>query len=291
MTALEASGVPNEVGIADALLEDMKISEVMRPGAFTISDHDSLGAAHFAMTRAHIRHLPVMHGDRLVGMLSERDVLAARAYAADEDRTWWALSVCDAMHPSPQTARPDDPLNEVAGRMAAARIGAMPIVERGKLLGIATITDVLDAEVRVAMGPSAVGQLIAAEAMTPWPLTVRPDAPLSDAAALMAQRGFRHLPVVDSTSTIVGMLSERDLREAIGDPLEYLEIRPKLVTAEPRVRDVMTAPALAMRFDAPLAELARKFADQRIGAIPIVDGFGALIGIVSYVDALRLLAA
>jgi CBS domain-containing protein len=269
----------------------MKISEVMRPGAFTISDHDSLGAAHFAMTRAHIRHLPVMHGDRLVGMLSERDVLAARAYAADEDRTWWALPVCDAMHSSPQTARPDDPLNEVAGRMAAASIGAMPIVERGKLLGIATITDVLDAEVRVAMGPSPAGRLIAAEAMTPWPLTVRPDAPLSEAAALMAQRGFRHLPVVDSTSTIVGMLSERDLREAIGDPLEYLEIRPKLVTAEPRVRDVMTAPALAMSFDTPLSELARKFADQRIGAIPIVDRFGALIGIVSYVDALRLLAA
>jgi CBS domain-containing protein len=269
----------------------MKISEVMRPGAFTISDQDSLGAAHFAMTRAHIRHLPVMNGERLVGILSERDVLSARASAADEDRTWWALPVCDAMHPLPQTARPDDPLTEVAGRMAAAKIGAMPIVERGKLLGIATITDVLDAEVRVAMGPSAAGRLIAAEAMTPWPLTVRPDTPLSRAVALMTRRRIRHLPVVDSTSTIVGMLSERDVRERIGDPVEYLAIRPKLVTSEPRVSEIMTAPALAVRFDTPLSEISRKFADERIGAIPIVDGFGALIGIVSYVDALRVLAA
>jgi CBS domain-containing protein len=269
----------------------MKISEVMRPGAFTISDHDSLGAAHFAMTRAHVRHLPVMHGDHLVGMLSERDVLAARAYAADEARTWWAMPVAQAMHPTPQTARPDDPLTEVAGRMAAAKIGAMPIVERGKLLGIATITDVLDAEVRVAMGPSPASRMIAAEVMTPWPLTVRPDAPLSEAIALMIRRGIRHLPVVDSTSTIVGMLSERDLREAIGDPVEYLAIRPNLVAHEPRASEVMTAPAVAMRFDTPLSELARKFADHRVGAIPIVDGFGALIGIVSYVDALRVLAA
>jgi CBS domain-containing protein len=269
----------------------MKISEAMRPGAFTISDQDQLGAAHFAMIRAHVRHLPVMHGDRLVGMLSERDVLTARADAADEDRCWWALRVCDAMHPSPQTARPDDSLTEVAGRMAAAKIGAMPIVERGKLLGIATITDVLDAEVRVAMGPSPATRLAATEAMTPWPLTIRPDAALSDAVALMIRRGIRHLPVVDSTSTIVGMLSERDLREAIGDPTEYLAVRPNLVTSEPRVSEIMTTPAFAMRFDTPLSELARKFADQRVGAIPIIDGFGALIGIVSYVDALRVLAA
>lgn len=269
----------------------MKISEVMRPGAFTIADTETLGVAQFAMTRSHIRHLPVLHDGRLVGMLSERDVLVARALAADDDRLWWNIAVQDAMQPAPQTARPDDSLTEIAGRMAAAKIGAMPIVERGKLLGIATITDVLDAEVRVAMGPSLANRMIAAEAMTPWPVTVAPDAPISEAVRLATRHGIRHLPVVDSTSTIIGMLSERDLREAIGDPVEYLAINQNLVTSEPRVRDVMTAPALVTRFDTPLAELARKFADQRVGAIPVTDGFGALIGIVSYVDALRVLAS
>jgi CBS domain-containing protein len=269
----------------------MKISEVMRPGAFTISETDSLGTAQFAMTRAHVRHLPVMTANRIVGMLSERDVLRARAQASDDARNWWALTVHDAMTSPPHTARPDDSLTEVAARMAMAKIGAMPVVERGKLLGIATITDVLDAEVRVAMEPAPAATVTAADVMTPWPITVHPDALLSTAVGTMVQRRIRHLPVVDRESTLVGMLSESDLRAAIGDPIQYHASRYDLPTAELRVRDAMTAPAFAMPFDTPLADLARKLADERLAAILITDKFGALIGIVSYVDALRVLAA
>jgi CBS domain-containing protein len=167
----------------------------------------------------------------------------------------------------------------------------MPVVERGVLLGIATITDVLDAEVRMAMGPSFAGTRACSDAMTPWPITIHPDAPLSDAVRLVIRHRIRHLPVVDAASSLVGMVSERDLREAIGDPVEYLAIEPKLCTEPPRVRDVMSSPVLSVRFDTSLTDLAGKFTDRRVGAIPVTDGFGALIGIVSYVDALRVLAA
>ncbi len=269
----------------------MKISEVMRPGAYTIADSETLGVAQAAMARARIRHLPVLHAERLVGMLSERDVLRVRALASEEDRLWWTVPVGEAMHTPPQTAGPDDSLTEVAGRMAAAKIGAMPIVERGRLLGIATITDVLDAEVRMAMGPSFAGARVCSDAMTPWPLTILPDARLSEAVRLVIRHRIRHLPVVDAESTLVGMLSERDIREAIGDPVDYLAIEPTLITEEPRVRDVMSTPVLSVRFDTSLTDLAGKFTDRRVGAIPVTDGFGALIGIVSYVDALRVLAA
>jgi len=53
----------------------------------------------------------------------------------------------------------------------------------------------------------------------------------------------------------------------------------------------MTKGAHAVPFDQPLRETAKSFADTRVGALPVVDRFGALIGIISYVDALRLLAA
>jgi len=268
----------------------MKISEVMRPGAYTITDADSLGVAQAAMTRARIRHLPVLRADRVVGMISERDVLAARAAAADENRLWWNLSVADAMKPA-QTARPDDSLTEVAGRMAANRIGAMPIVERGRLLGIATITDVLDAEVRLAMGPSPTGQLACVDAMTPWPVFVAPEAPITEAVRAISRHGIRHLPVVDTSGTVVGMVSERDIREEIGDPAAYLAMSPNLRVVEPKVRDVMTSPVVTTRFDTPLAEVARELAGKKLGALPVLDKFGALIGIVSYVDVLRLLAS
>lgn len=267
----------------------MKIRDVMRPGPFTIYETDSLGHAQQTMTRSHIRHLPVVSDGKLVGMLSERDILAARAHV-DPDEEWWALTVHDAMQSPVQTAGPDDSLTEVAGRMAVAKIGAMPVVERGKLLGLATVSDVLDAEVRSALGPTGAAQATAADVMTPWPFTVNPETPLAVAVGMMLHRHVRHLPVIDHACTLVGVLSERDVRTVIGDPVHYVEMKNRR-TRPYRVGDVMTRPPIALPFDTPVVELAHRFADDRIGAIPVIDKFGALIGIVSYVDALRILAA
>jgi acetoin utilization protein AcuB len=266
----------------------MKIRDVMRPGVFTIAETDCLGNAYRAMNRSHIRHLPVTNAGALVGMLSERDILAARAHA--DETEWWSIPVRLAMQSPVHTANPDDSLTEIAGRMAMTKIGALPVVERGKLRGIVTVTDVLDAEVRSAMAPGPVSQATAAETMTAYPQTVRPDAALADAVAVMVDRHVRHLPVVDATSQIVGMLSECDVRSAVGDPALYLRDRSDS-PAQYRVGDVMSRPAVTIPFDTPIGELAHRFADDRIGALPIVDRFGALIGIVSYVDALRVLAA
>jgi len=263
----------------------MKIRDIMRPGPITIAASDSLAMAQRAMARAHIRHLPVVQDSHLVGILSERDVLAARANAAGD--AWRLTPVGDVMSSPPHTAAPDDSLTEVAGRMALEEIGAMPIVELGKLLGIATVSDVLDAEVREAMEPAPIRVATAADAMTPWPYTVAPEAPLGEALQMMFEYQIRHLPVVGDRSAVVGMLSERDVRSAVGDPVDYLNVQG---SRKLRVRDAMTYPVVAVPFDRPLLELATAFADSKIGALPIVDRNGALIGIVSYVDALRLLA-
>jgi acetoin utilization protein AcuB len=124
--------------------------------------------------------------------------------------------------------------------------------------------------------------------MTPYPITVGPEDPLVAAAATMVARHVRHLPVVDVKSAIVGMLSERDVRSAIGDPVEFTATR-SISAAQYCVHDVMTKPAIVVSFDRPLVEVAKRFADDRLGALPVVDKFGALLGIVSYVDALRVL--
>ena len=70
-------------------------------------------------------------------------------------------------------------------------------------------------------------------------------------------------PVVDEEKTIVGMLSDRDVRTAIGDPLMFIESR-RQSTAQFHVYDVMAKPAVVVPFDASLLELARRFADERV---------------------------
>ena len=128
----------------------MKLREIMKPGPLTVTEVTHLGEAQQMMSRNKIRHLPVVRDARLCGILSERDILEYRARTAFRE-DWWRAPVSAAMVEPAQTAGPDDSLTEVAGRLAEAKIGAMPIVERGALIGIVTVTDVLEAEVSQSM--------------------------------------------------------------------------------------------------------------------------------------------
>lgn len=266
----------------------MKLCDIMQPGPSAISDSASLGAALRAMKRDRVRHLPVLHAGELVGILSERDILAAREWF-EPGAEWWTIEVRNAMHVPPETATPDDSVAEAATRMTSADIGALPVVERGHLLGIVSVTDVLDAEVRTAVQPLPAALATAADAMTPMPFTIGPDALLVDAVASMVEHHVRHLPVIDSNRSLVGMLSERDVRTAIGDPLVYLE-QGSRSPAQHRVQDVMMKPTVPVALDRPLVDIARLFADGQVDAVAVTDEAGALVGIISYVDALRVLA-
>ena len=132
---------------------------------------------------------------------------------------------------------------------------------------------------------------LAADVMTPWPVTIRPDAPVSVAIALMIRHRIRHLPVVDRRRNVLGMLAESDLLAAIGDLTSYYVNRHQLTEPELLISDVTTVPVLVVGPHVPLDKIARTLADHRLTAIPVVDGFGSLLGVVSYVDVLRALAA
>ncbi len=129
----------------------MNVRDIMKLNPWTIGEGEGLGVANQRMKRQGIRHLPVTGGGRLVGMLSERDILTARARAVDE--AWWKQPAQTAMRSPLHVAHPSDSITEIAGRLAAERIGALVVVERGQLMGIVTVTDVLEAEVRIAMAP------------------------------------------------------------------------------------------------------------------------------------------
>jgi CBS domain-containing protein len=265
----------------------MKVKDIMRPRPWVIDSIDTLGEAHEVMRTHGIRHLPVVHGGKLVGILSERDVLEYRANLGfSED--WRGIGVSGVMTRSPRTAAADDSVTEVAGRLAMTKIGALPVVERGFVLGIVTVTDVLAAEVQEAMAPSRRRTATASDVMTPGPFTGRPNESLLDVARRMSSHGIRHLPIVDDDGHVLGLLSERDLSAAVGDPSRFvLADQPSTL----RVRDVMTASPRTVAEDQSIDELAGVFEDGRTDAVAVIDHGQHLVGIVSYVDALRALAA
>jgi CBS domain-containing protein len=104
------------------------------------------------------------------------------------------------------TTQPDDTLVDAAGQMNWYQIGALPVYEERRLIGIVTERDLTAA---LAEGADPATTRVA-EYMTEQPVTVAPDDDLEVAARRMAEFGVRHLPVVDG-NRLVGVLSMRDL--------------------------------------------------------------------------------
>jgi len=260
----------------------MTIREIMKRGPWTIGETDTLGNAQQLMTQHQIRHLPVISEGKLVGMLSERDLLSARAHA-DGDERWWKIPVHFAMQPA-ETADAGEPIEAVATRMGTSRIGALAVVDHGKLVGVVSVIDILLAH---TANRKVAAARTAAEAMTAHPPTVRPEQTLVEAVRAMCEQHIHELPVVDETGRVVGMITEADVRRTVGDPASYLASRsPTCID----VQDVMDTGVTAVRDDRPVAEIAHYFADARLEALPVIDEQGALVGVMSYLDTLNALA-
>ena len=265
----------------------MKVRDIMRPARWTIAPDDTLGRAERIMARRRLHHLLVVDGGALAGLLSERDLLDSRAEGkSDED--WWLTPVRDAMQGVPAAVTPDESMATAIDRLAKSPADVLPVVERGFLIGQIMATDLLEAERRPVERPSA--PVTAADAMTEPAVSIAPTDSLLEAAKLMVDHQVRHLPVVED-GAVIGMLSDRDIRTVAGDPARFAESREEGGARMVNVRDAMATTAVTVRGDRPLTEVATKLADERIGAVPVVDAAGKLIGIVSYVDALRALAA
>lgn len=124
------------------------------------------------------------------------------------------------------------------------------------------------------------------------PVAIEAGASALEALDLMHERGIRHLPVVDGTRRVVGVLSIDDLRAALPFPVSPRS-RPSRAQRESarewRVSDVMTHAPLTASADTPLAEAAQKMSEAHVGCLPIVDGAGRLAGVLSETDLLHAL--
>jgi acetoin utilization protein AcuB len=123
----------------------------------------TLGVALRLMREHRVRHLPVVEGGEVVGMLSDRDLRLAMPSplgmeSAEDVAAAEGTPVADVMARGAITAGPFDTVEDAAVRMRRHRVGSLPVVDAtGALLGILTETDILQAfvEILTASGPSS----------------------------------------------------------------------------------------------------------------------------------------
>ena len=119
-----------------------QIHEYMTPSPLTIGADQMLSQAHLMMREHGIRHLPVLVGGKLEGIVSDRD-LALVETLRDVDPAM--VTVEEAMSRIVYTVSPETPLDEVAAHMAEHKLGSAIVLRGGKLAGVFTAVDGLRA--------------------------------------------------------------------------------------------------------------------------------------------------
>lgn len=114
------------------------IGDVMTAHVYTIGDDQTLESAKQTMYRHGIRHLPVLHGGKCVGILSDRDVKLA--YAVEHERAA-ALPVSDACTAEVYSVGISEPLASVVRYMHSNAIGCAVVADDDRVLGIFTVID------------------------------------------------------------------------------------------------------------------------------------------------------
>jgi CBS domain-containing membrane protein len=145
-------GLPPEVHLSRRSLMpgEMKVSDLMSAEVITLIEDETLAHAQRCMDRGRIRHLPVVRGRQLVGLVTHRDLLAssfsifAEVEPTEQRRVFVTVPVAEAMHRDVVTVRPDDSVADAARILLDNKYGCLPVVDaKNELVGIVTEADFL----------------------------------------------------------------------------------------------------------------------------------------------------
>ncbi len=128
----------------------LEVKDLMSDTLDVVSPDTHLHDVLLKMNRAGYRHLPVVSDDKLVGIVTDRDVrLAVNSPVVDRDTdvnretVLDKVLVKDCMTPDPQCVSPHAAAHEVADLLCLNKFGAMPVVDEGKLVGMISYVDFL----------------------------------------------------------------------------------------------------------------------------------------------------
>jgi acetoin utilization protein AcuB len=121
---------------------DALIRDYMSASPHTIGSEQPLSRAHEVMRENKVRHLPVLHGGQLAGMVTVRDLHLVETLKDVDPET---VKVEEAMTPNPYVVSPTVSLKQVADEMAVRKLGSAIVVDAGKVVGVFTTVDALRA--------------------------------------------------------------------------------------------------------------------------------------------------
>jgi acetoin utilization protein AcuB len=128
--------------------------------------------------------------------------------------------------------------------------------------------------------------------MQTTPITVTPEDLVSTAHQRMRGSKIRHLPVVEGNHTLVGVITDRDIRQAAAsDEPHMAEHELIYLLNKMTVRDIMTRRVVTVQAETAVAEAGRLFLEHKFSCLPVVGADNTLAGIITVTDLLQAYVA
>ena len=259
----------------------MRIRDVMSRDVVTVDVQDGIGHAVRLMDSNQVRHLPVLRDGFLVGVVSDRDLLRASGWTKDGRSAPGShpTQLGEIMSSPVVHAHVDEDVTSIAVAMVGRGIGFLPVLNDGRIEGVVSELDVVSAAAKIERDQrsrSGANAERVAEHMSTPPCTLRVSGTLQDAVDLCRSDGLRHIPILDEDNCLVGILTDRDLRRALGQDRSFGTTVDELMTSDP----------ITIDSEAALTTAADLVILHRIGCLPVTSG-NMLVGILTVTDLLE----
>ncbi len=264
---------------------ELPVEEIMTPAekVITAEPGEPISKIFAKMERYRVKEIPVVDGDKVVGMVSYYDVVDA--HVADPTNV-----KPENLMLKPETITPDTLVIEAINDMLETGLRALPVVEDGSFTGIVTEYDII----KLATESEALEEVSSREVMNSPPITIHKDDTVARARALMRDHGVSRLPVVNDDDKLVGIVTTTDIIREVIKPIDRLgktDRRGEKVPAfNHPVSNIMSSPCVYDYPDATVVDLCEKIVENKIRGLPIVNKLEEPIGVVTRRDILRKIA-
>ena len=278
----------------------MKVEDFMTTEVVSVEIPGNRDDVLKILKRTGISGVPVLKDGRLVGIITRKDMLRK----ADETQLGLLMT------PDPATVSPDATIQEAARAMIDHDVRRLPVVEDEKLMGLLSVADLISAiaqlRIREEIKDRYVSQTYALWEETPLPLVAR----------IMEISGFEAIPILDSESRLLGIISERDLirHSSIEDTVEVSDFSngtdddewtwesirdmhtisygiSKIQLPKRPVKKAMISNVISVPMNAEVSECALKMKRGRVDQLPVVNGDKKLVAMLFDRDLIRVLCA
>ena len=266
----------------------MHVKDIMREEVFLVDKDQNIQDALKLMKKHRVSRLPVVntnqdHIKELVGMVTEKDIALKLGSSKYGNLPPSHFHVSTVMNPEPTTIASNKSIGNAAEMIIEHRIGGMPVVDDGEIVGMLTKTDFVE----ICQGkPFNATKIV--DRMNNDLATVSPYDRLVHARRCLIDKEIGRLPVVVDDS-LEGIVTAKDVamamisfRKIVPDKYKNARIRNLLV------EDVMTQNVKTIDQVATLDEVSSLMLENRFSGIPVTDD-GELAGIITKTDLIRFI--